>query len=534
MHDWLGEAALYEVYPQSFYDSNGDGIGDIKGITAKLDYIRSLGCNGIWLNPCFDSPFKDAGYDVRDYKKIASRYGSNKDMAELFNQAHGRGIRVLLDLVPGHTSEEHEWFKRSGSAQVNEYSGRYIWTDFCFQGIEGHPYIGGEAQRSGTYLPNFFKSQPALNYGWLHPDEIWQSRIDSPEAVATREAIEDVMRYWLDMGCDGFRVDMAASLVKGDDELHSGTTMVWLEIRKMLDREYPQAVMISEWNDPTQAMRAGFDADLCLNDYENGYGVMTRDYQNHAGRDIRGSGYFSGSGDEEAALSMEDHSFFKADADGDIEPFIRWFEGHYERTKESGYISITTGSHDMVRARFNLDPSELALYYAFVLTLPGAPILYYGDEIGMRYLSLENKEGGYFRTGSRTPMQWAQTTNLGFSEAESRKLYLPVDRVDASPTVEGQEGDPHSLLNTVRRLIHLRRSLEDLQGNATFATIWSQPKSPAYVYRRGELTLAINTSTKSMRVPVVGPGGEPVFTIGRGEQKGGVLELGAQSFVIFK
>lgn len=114
---WLKDAVFYEIYPQSFCDTNGDGIGDIQGIIKKLDYVKSLGCNAIWLNPCYDSPFKDAGYDVRDYKKVAARYGTNEDLQQLFNEAHTRGMRILLDLVPGHTSEEHEWFKESSRAE---------------------------------------------------------------------------------------------------------------------------------------------------------------------------------------------------------------------------------------------------------------------------------------------------------------------------------------------------------------------------------------------------------------------------------
>ena len=133
MPKWLKDAVFYEIYPQSFRDTNADGIGDIPGITEKLDYVRNLGANALWINPCFDSPFKDAGYDIRDYKKVAPRYGTNEDLEELFREAHRRGMHVLLDLVPGHTSEEHEWFKMSGKAEKNEYSGRYIWTDEFLQ-----------------------------------------------------------------------------------------------------------------------------------------------------------------------------------------------------------------------------------------------------------------------------------------------------------------------------------------------------------------------------------------------------------------
>ena len=179
---WLADAIFYEIYPQSFVDSNGDGIGDIPGITLKLDYIKDLGCNAIWLNPCFDSPFKDAGYDVRDYKKVASRYGTNDDLIALFDAAHRRDMHVILDLVPGHTSEEHEWFHRSCKVERNNYSDRYIWTDSWISGGDGLPFIGGESPRNGTYILNFFKCQPALNYGFAHPERSWQKPALGPDA----------------------------------------------------------------------------------------------------------------------------------------------------------------------------------------------------------------------------------------------------------------------------------------------------------------------------------------------------------------
>ena len=299
---WLKDAVFYEIYPQSFYDTNADGIGDINGIIEKLDYIKSLGCNALWINPCFDSPFKDAGYDVRDYKKVAPRYGTNNDLYRLFGEAHKRGIRVLLDLVPGHTSEEHEWFKQSQKAEKNEYSNRFIWTDFCFQRAKNMGFIGGESERSGTYILNFFKCQPALNYGFLEPREPWQLPMDHPDCVATREAMKDVMRFWLSRGCDGFRVDMADYLVKNDDESRSATSAVWRDVREMLDREYPEAALVSEWSAPRLAInRAGFHMDFYLDHWHNGYNTLLRDYETEGG----------------------DHSYFRKDGGGDIRRFLR-------------------------------------------------------------------------------------------------------------------------------------------------------------------------------------------------------------------
>ena len=175
MPHWLLDAVFYEIYPQSFYDTNSDGIGDINGITAKLDYVKQLGCNAIWINPCFDSPFRDAGYDVSDYKKVAPRYGTNEDLIRCFETAHKKGIKILLDLVPGHTSDRHEWFLKSMKAQKNEFSNRYIWTNSVWDAPQDYKFISGMAERDGNYVVNFFSSQPALNYGFkeiTHP--AWQ------------------------------------------------------------------------------------------------------------------------------------------------------------------------------------------------------------------------------------------------------------------------------------------------------------------------------------------------------------------------
>ena len=175
---WLKHAVFYEIYPQTFYDTNGDGIGDLPGVIEKLPYVKSLGCNAIWMNPCFDSPFKDAGYDVRNYYKVAERYGTNDDLVRLFEEAHKLGIRILLDLVPGHTSEEHEWFQASRQIEKNEFSSRYIWTKSVFEGAQPLPFIAGEAERNGCYVLNYFKCQPALNYGFYQPNQPWQEGVD--------------------------------------------------------------------------------------------------------------------------------------------------------------------------------------------------------------------------------------------------------------------------------------------------------------------------------------------------------------------
>lgn len=509
MQSWLKDTVFYEIYPQTFYDTNADGIGDIQGIIEKLDYIKELGCNALWINPCFDSPFKDAGYDVRDYKKIAPRYGTNDDIKELFETAHRKGIRVLLDLVPGHTSEEHIWFKESGKATKNEYSGRYIWTDFWIKGIANHPYIGGETERNGTYMLNFFKCQPALNYGWKKKKESWQTGMYEEDALATREAIKDVMRFWLDMGCDGFRVDMADSLVKDDDEDKSGTCEVWRDIRAMLDKEYPKAAMVSEWSNPRLAVNsAGFDMDFYLDHWHNGYNTLMRDYESNE----------------------VDNSYFKSDADGDINRFLEDYLTKYNFTKDQGYISFMTCNHDTIRPSFNLSEDELKVAYAFLFTMPGVPFLYYGDEIGMKYIpDMPSKEGGYTRTGSRTPMQWNNGLNDGFSTAEKKLLYLPVDESEAAVSVEKQIEDETSLLNTVKMILDLRHKYEDLQADGSFEVVCSK-KDEAFVYKRGSLIILVNPKNKAVSIGVDVSGYEKIFEIGGMDGK----LVKPQSFIIFE
>jgi len=525
MPRWLDDAVFYEIYPQTFRDSNGDGIGDIPGIIEKLDYIKGLGCNALWINPCFDSPFKDAGYDVRDYKKVAPRYGTNEDLFRLFDEAHTRDMRVMLDLVPGHTSEEHAWFTESKKIDPSdEFKNRYIWTDgwFCWL-IDGQKFIAGEADRDGCYIINFFKCQPALNYGFLEQREKWQMPPDDPDCIATREALKDIMRFWLagdkGCGCDGFRVDMADSLVKFDDEHKSATSAVWRNVRAMLDREFPEAALVSEWGCPPQSIKAGFHSDFLLDHGNSGYRSLVRDYKDNEGG--------------------VDNSYFKKDGGGDITKFLAQYMPWYESVKNDGYMSLITGNHDTPRIGHGLSTREVALAYAFFFTMPGVPFLYYGDEIGMRYLShLPTKEGGYTRTGSRTPMQWKPGAGAGFSTAAPACFYLPVDDDPAAPNVEAQEQDPGSLLNTVKALLRLRHGEDDLKAKANLEVVHA-PRADSgdrsFVYRRGSCIVAVNPGANAVNVSVSFEGTPvPVYSIGDCGFENGRIRLESQSFGVWK
>lgn len=452
--EWLADAVVYNVFPASFRDTNGDGIGDLSGITEKLDYVAALGANVVWLNPIFDSPFGDAGYDVRDYRAIAPRYGTIEDFDRLLARAHEQGIRVLLDFVPGHTSNEHPWFVASASAEASPYDNWYVWTQATFaplpENAGGASFINGFSQRDGRYLANFFWFQPALNYGYAHPQAAWQLPVDHPAVMSLREEMRSVMRYWLDRGVDGFRVDMAASLVKGPDQ-RDAMKAYWRDIRGWLDVDYPHAALIAEWSYPLEAIDAGFHVDFLIHIRQTAYTELLRKES--------GSNVFPGDGT----------SIFRASGAGRPERFWSEYEKHYHGTKQTGHISIPSGNHDFPRLSVGRSTAELKSVFLFLLTMPGVPTIYYGDEIGMRHHDgLPSKEGGFNRTGARTPMQWERGGNLGFSSARADELYLPVDAAADAPVVSEQADDPESLLSWVRSLVALRRAHPSLGAGGHF------------------------------------------------------------------
>ena len=517
MPAWLKNAIFYEIYPQSFYDSDGDGIGDLQGIIQKLDYIAGLGCNAIWLNPCFASPFKDAGYDVSDYCKIAPRYGTNDDARMLFEEAHRRGMHVLLDLVPGHTSDRHKWFRASAKPKRNKYSDRYVWTDDAFDYPEGFRVESGLYDRNGNYLVNFFSSQPALNYGFERQDHPWQLPPDHPSCVATLEAIKDVMRFWLDMGCDGFRVDMAKSLVK-NDEHQTGIRRLWQNVRDMLDREYPQAVILSEWSMAKDAVDAGFHLDFYIHFLSKGYNAL-----------------FQREGYNYVERGKQIDCFFNSNGRGNIRAFTDEYMDYLAYIAGRGHMCLPTGNHDMIRYSHLRTQDEMKIVAAFIMLLPSIPFIYYGDEIGLPYAEgIPSKEGGYYRTGSRTPMQWTGGKNRGFSQTDGA-LYLPVDESPDSPDVERQQADPQSLLNTFRRFAHLRASEEQLQAVNNLQLVWAKENEYPFVFRRGKFLVAVNPRVEAASAEVpCGKWSERARVNGGGVLEGNTLTVAGISLVVYE
>ena len=514
MARWLNNAIFYEIYPQSFNDSNGDGIGDFQGIIDKLQYVRDLGCNAIWINPCFDSSFYDAGYDVRDYYTAAERYGSNADLQRLFERAHELGMHVLLDLVPGHSAVDNPWFLESGKDERNAWTDRYIWRPMTqspnlnspYESIRG--FLGGIAERPDAAAVNCFSTQACLNYGFGTVTEDWQFAADSPEAVQGRLLIQDIMDFWLGLGADGFRVDMAGSLVKEDPD-HYWTKLLWQQVRAHLDETYPEAVLVSEWGDPEEALHAGFDMDFLLHFGPSHYLDLFRENPYFS------AGSSEATGSAETAETKHDGERSECDgagssgcdsngnsvvdgdnpncnndnvgnASGDIKAFVDTYTAMLASTAGTpGYICIPSGNHDMIRMRDTLTTDEMKLAFTFLLTMPGCPFIYYGDEIGMRYMhGLKSKEGGYERTGSRTPMQWSCAANAGFSADRPDDLYLPIDADSERPNVASQTGRSDSLLETVRALNTLRLAHPALQADGGIEFLYAEDHAYPLVYAR--------------------------------------------------
>ncbi len=487
---WLNNAVFYQVYPQTFYDTNGDGIGDLEGIIEKLDYVKSLGVDGIWINPFFESPFHDAGYDVSDYYKVAPRYGTNEDARRMFAEAENRDLKILFDYVISYTSIEHPWFQESAKQEKNKYSNWYIWTDNTWinpPDAYKDVFIKGYSRRNGQFMRNFYWSQPALNFGFAKPEEDWMLPTDHPDVLELQKELKKILRFWMDMGADGFRADMAGALVKnanitGNDQLFStrdeGTKKFWNEIREVFDNEYPDAFMVAEWSHPESALDGGgFHADFYH--WFSGYNDLL---QKESWRILNGY--------------SEGHSFFDKEGKGNITDFLKMYMDQYEKTRGKGYILLPLGNHDLSRLNIRRSDDELEMIIAFSIAMPGIPFIFYGNEIGMRQL-YDNPfvEGSYKpRAGGRTPMQWNTGKNLGFSTCDPELLYLPVDKAADAPTVAGQEKEPNSLLQRVRRLIQLKKNEPALAAYAEFVPVYAVENHYPFVFARAadeDIILAI-------------------------------------------
>lgn len=505
MNKWIKDCIFYQIYPTSFYDSNGDGVGDLKGITQKLDYVASLGVKSIWFNPFYPSPFMDGGYDVADYCAVHEMFGTMADFEEMVAKCKSLGIKVIIDLVIGHTSVAHPWFIQSAKDEKNKYTDWYIWTDSNFNKKDS---IHGLYPRDGGYVINYYACQPALNFGYNRLSkkgarkdaydlgEDWKMHYTDERLKPLREEILDIMRFWLTKGVDGFRVDLANSLVKGcvynsdNDEDVEGLKWLWNILIGTIKAEYPDAAFIAEWVYPSNSVgKCGFDLDYLAHD---------RPEYNDLFRKEKGTNILP-------AFECG-KTYFSAEGQGTVENFLAYTKRLYDDVAEKGYFSVPSGYHDIVRVAEKKDEDVLKTMFAFLLTYKHVPFIYYGDEIGMTHAWDINKDGGYIRTGARTPMQWANGKNRGFSKTDG-ELYLPVNDKKAQ-SVEEQESHENSLLNTVRKLAKLRNENAALNADADLKILRCEDGGYPLVYERtdGEkrFVIAINPSTRTSELKKYG------------------------------
>jgi maltose alpha-D-glucosyltransferase/alpha-amylase len=444
---------FYEVMVRSFVDSNGDGTGDIQGLISKLDYLQWLGIDALWLPPFFTSPLRDGGYDVSDYRSIMPEFGTLDEFQDLVTKAHERNMRVVIDLPLNHTSDQHEWFQASRSDPDGPYGDYYVWSDtdekwpdirIIFTDTEESNWAF-DSERRQFFFHRFFSHQPDLNY-------------NNPQV---HEAVFDIVRFWLDMGVDGFRLDAIPYLYESDEGNGEGeppTHDFIKRMRAMLDRDYPGRVMIAEANQWPREVAAFFGSEEepeCHMAFD--FPVMPRIFYSlrsqHADELVRvlsettdipdGAGW---------AVFLRNHD----------ELTLEMVSEEY-RQAMYGWYAYDPRMRANVGIRRRLAPlldnsrAELELAHALLFSLPGSPFLYYGDEIGMGdNIWLPDRDS------SRTPMQWTPDRNAGFSTADPGKLYLPIVQSLVyhfnQVNVEAQLAQSRSLLHWVRNVIYVRKA----------------------------------------------------------------------------
>jgi maltose alpha-D-glucosyltransferase/alpha-amylase len=444
---WYKEAVFYELYVSAFYDSNGDGIGDLPGVTARLDYLKELGVNVIWLLPIYPSPLRDDGYDIADYYGVLPEYGTLQDFKTLVEAVHARGMRLIADLVLNHTSDQHPWFQAARQDRNSPYRDYYVWSD------SGQEYAGARVIFLDTEKSNWTYDEAARQYFW---HRFYASQPDLNYAnPAVRAEMLNVMKFWLDMGIDGFRADAVPYLFEreGTNCENLPETHAYLkEIRRFMDENYPGRVLLAEANQWPEEVRAYFgDGD----EFHMGFHfpVMPRIYM---------------------ALRKGDRQPIRwiLDRTPDIPDNCQWctfLRNHDELTLEmvteeerqwmwqeyapEPRMRLNLGIRRRLSPLLDNDRGKIELVNSLLFTLPGSPILYYGDEIGMR-----DNIWLFDRNGVRTPMQWDASPSVGFSTTPVEMLYAPPVESPADINVAAQKADPGSLYHTIRRMIAIRQA----------------------------------------------------------------------------
>src|SRR3984957_14037400 len=521
---WRRDGIFYQIYPRSFQDSNADGVGDLKGIISRLPYLRELGIDAIWLSPIFPSPMADFGYDIVDYTGVDPLFGTMSDFEVLVEAAHAGGLKIILDLVPNHTSDQHPWFIESRSSRDNPKRDWFLWRDPRPDGGPPNNWLsefGGsaweyDAATGQYYYHAFLAQQPDLN--WRNP--------------AVREAVHDVMRFWLNKGVDGFRVDVIWHLIKDAEfrdnppnpdfqpgrpphekvlPLHSADQPevhdVIAQMRRVID-EFDDRVLIGEIYLPPQRLVAYYGSNLAGAQLPFNFALLSAPWHARAIEKIIA--------DYEAALPV------------------------------GAWPNWVLGNHDRPRAASRVGQEQARVAAVLLLTLRGTPTLYYGDEIGMHQVAIapeqvrdpfeKNVPGiGVGRDGCRTPMQWSAVPHAGFSTAVP---WLPLPDDFVHENVANLEADSRSILCLYKALIELRRQCSPLVSG-DYVPIAAQ--GDLLLYRRRQegkaVVIALNLGAEpiSMTSDAAGLAGEILLSTmldRKGERIAGTLDLRGNEGVI--
>ncbi len=523
---WWKRGIVYQIYPRSFQDTNGDGIGDLEGIRRRLDHLVDLGIDAVWISPIFTSPMADFGYDVADYTGIESMFGSMDDFDRLIAEAHRRGLKLILDFVPNHSSDRHPWFLESRASRDNPKRDWYIWRDGKPDGGPPNNWIshfGGPAwtldEATGQfYLHSFLREQPDLN--WRNPE--------------VRAAMYDALRFWLDRGVDGFRVDVIWLMVKDEGLRDNPPNPAWephqaeanrliplhsadqpevhdviAEMRRVLD-EYPERVLIGEIYLPVERLVTYY------------------------GKDGRG-----------AHLPF---NFQLLETAWNARAIARMIRDYEAALPPGGWPNWVLGNHDRPRIAARVGAAQARVAAMLLLTLRGTPTLYYGDEIGMARVEIppdrvqdpweRNEPGlGLGRDPVRTPMQWDSGPRAGFTDGEP---WLPLGPDHESRNVARSSEDPGSILNLHRRLIALRRERPAL-AIGDYRSLDAEGTVLAYERRQGDerIVVALNLGSEPAPVDLAGSGSRfrVLLSTGldrEGEEAGAAVGLGADEGLVLE
>jgi maltose alpha-D-glucosyltransferase / alpha-amylase len=492
--DWFKRAVFYEVLVRGFSDSNSDGTGDLRGLADKLDYLAWLGIDCLWLPPFYPSPLRDGGYDISDYEGVLAEFGTIDDFTALLKAAHERGIKVIIDFVMNHTSDQHAWFQASRKDPNGPFGNYYVWSDDDTRYPDARIIFVDTEPSNWTFDPvrkqyfwhRFFSHQPDLNF-------------DSPDV---QQAMIDALRFWLDLGIDGFRLDAVPYLYERDGtngENLPETHEFLKRLRKEIDRDYPDRVMLCEANQwPDDVVQYFGDpatgGDECHMAFH--FPVMPRIFMA-----VRRENRYPISEIMEQTPSipancqwgifLRNHDELTLEMVSDEERDYMWAE--YAKDPR---MKANIGIRRRLAPLLENDINQIELFTALLLSLPGSPVLYYGDEIGMG----DNIWLGD-RDGVRTPMQWTPDRNAGFSTCDPGRLYLPVNMDSIYgfqvTNVESQTRNSSSLLHWMRRMIRVRKA-NPAFGLGTFHDIGgSNPSVLAFVRAFGDdIVLCVNNLSR--------------------------------------